>query len=118
MYAIRSYYVLFPPGFTWTDAIFPAGFVILLANMALIFVNFQGSEIVGLAAAETQNPKKVVPRACRSVVYRILRVDIIPILLLVMILPFSEANLQDSVFSMALAKYGFTEIAGVLSFIV
>jgi len=110
--------VLFPPGFTWTDAIFPAGFVILLANMALIFVNFQGSEIVGLAAAETQNPKKVVPRACRNVVYRILRVDIIPILLLVMILPYSEANLQDSVFSMALAKYGFTEVAGILSFIV
>ena len=86
--------------------------------MALIFVNFQGSEIVGLAAAETQNPKKVVPRACRNVVYRILRVDIIPILLLVMILPYSEANLQDSVFSMALAKYGFTEVAGILSFIV
>ncbi|HWQ65535.1 MAG TPA: amino acid permease [Methanospirillum sp.] len=110
--------VLFPPGFTWTDAIFPAGFVILLANLALIFVNFQGSEIVGLAAAETQNPKKVVPRACRQVVYRILRVDIIPILLLVMILPYSEAGLEDSVFSMALAKYGFTEVAGVLSFIV
>lgn len=110
--------VLFPPGFTWTDAIFPVGFMILLANMALILVNFQGSEIVGLAASETQNPKKVVPRACKNVVYRILRVDIIPILLLVMILPYSEANLQDSVFSMALAKYGFTEVAGILSFIV
>ncbi len=110
--------VLFPPGFTWQDAIFPAGFVILLANMALIFVNFQGSEIVGLAAAETQNPKVVVPKACRNVVYRILRVDIIPILLLVLILPFSEAGLEDSVFSVALAKYGFTEVAGVLSFIV
>ena len=110
--------VLFPPGFTWQDAIFPAGFVILLANLALILVNFQGSEIVGLAAAETQNPTKVVPRACRQVVYRILRVDIIPILLLVMILPYSEAGLSDSVFSTALAKYGFTEVAGVLSFIV
>ena len=110
--------VLIPPGFTWKDAIFPAGFVILLANLALIFVNFQGSEIVGLAAAETQNPQKVVPRACRNVVYRILRVDIIPILLLVMILPYSEAGLQDSVFSMALSKYGFTEVAGILSFIV
>jgi AAT family amino acid transporter len=73
---------------------------------------------VGLAAAETQNPDRVVPKACRQVVYRILRVDIIPILLLVMILPYSEAGLSDSVFSLALAKYGFTEIAGILSFIV
>ena len=110
--------VLFPPDTDWYGALFPAGFIILFSNLALILVNFQGSEIVGLAAAETQNPKTVVPRACRQVVYRILRVDIIPILLLVMILPYQEAGLQDSVFSVALAKYGFTEIAGLLSFIV
>ncbi|PWR71785.1 amino acid permease [Methanospirillum stamsii] len=110
--------VLFPPNSDPFTDIFPAGVFILISNLALILVNFQGSEIVGLAASETQNPDKVVPKACRQVVYRILRVDIIPILLLVMILPYSEAGLEDSVFSLALAKYGFTEIAGVLSFIV
>jgi AAT family amino acid transporter len=73
---------------------------------------------VGLAAAETQNPEKTVPKACRQVVHRILRVDIIPILLLILIIPFAEAGISDSVFSMALAKYGFQEVAAVLSFIV
>ncbi len=110
--------VVLPPGEEIFHALFPAGVFILLANLALILVNFQGSEIVGLAAAETENPDRIVPKACRQVVYRILRVDIIPVLLLILILPYSEANLSDSVFSLALEKYGFTEVAGVLSFIV
>jgi len=110
--------VIFPPGGNLYDDIFPAGAFILVANMALILVNFQGSEIVGLAAAETQNPKQTVPKACRQVVHRIIRVDILPIFFLILIIPFAEAGLTDSVFSTALAKYGFQEAAAILSFIV
>jgi AAT family amino acid transporter len=110
--------VVFPPGGNLYDDLFPAGAFILVANMALILVNFQGSEIVGLAAAETQNPKETVPKACRQVVHRIVRVDILPILFLILIIPFAEAGLTDSVFSTALARYGFQEAAAVLSFIV
>ena len=110
--------IAFPPNTSLYDDIFPAGVFVLITNLAIILVNFQGSEIVGLAAAETQNPEKTVPRACRQVVHRILRVDIIPIILLILIIPFAEAGISDSVFSTALAKYGFTEVAAVLSFIV
>lgn len=110
--------VPFPPDTDLYTDLFPAGAFVLISNLALILVNFQGSEIVGLAAAETEDPVKTVPKACRQVVHRIIRVDILPILLLVLIIPFSEAGLTDSVFSTALAKYGFTEVAGILSFIV
>jgi len=110
--------IAFPENTTLWDDIFPAGAFVLVTNLALILVNFQGSEIVGLAAAETQDPKRTVPKACRQVVHRILRVDIIPIILLILIMPFAEAGLSDSIFSTALAKYGFTEVAAVLSFIV
>ncbi|OPX61803.1 MULTISPECIES: amino acid permease [unclassified Methanoregula] len=110
--------VVFPPNGNLYDDIFPAGWFILIANMALILVNFQGSEIVGLAAAETQDPKKTVPKACRMVVHRIIRVDILPILFLILIIPYAEAGLTDSVFSTALANYGFKEAAAILSFIV
>ncbi|WML67229.1 MAG: hypothetical protein METHP_00734 [Methanoregula sp. SKADARSKE-2] len=110
--------IAFPPNSDLYSDIFPAGAFVLITNLAIILVNFQGSEIVGLAAAETQNPEETVPRACRQVVHRILRVDIIPILLLILIIPFAEAGISDSVFSSALAQYGFAEIAAVLSFIV
>jgi amino acid transporter, AAT family len=110
--------VVFPPNGNLYDDIFPAGWFILIANMALILVNFQGSEIVGLAAAETQDPKKTVPKACRMVVHRIIRVDILPILFLILIIPYADAGLTDSVFSTALSMYGFREAAAILSFIV
>lgn len=110
--------VVFPPGGNLYDDIFPAGAFVIITNLALILVNFQGSEIVGLAAAETQDPKRTVPKACRQVVHRIIRVDILPILLLILIIPYTEAGLTDSVFSTALAMYGFQEAAAVLSFIV
>jgi len=110
--------VMFPPNGNLYDDVFPAGWFILIANMALILVNFQGSEIVGLAAAETQNPKVTVPKACRMVVHRIIRVDILPIFLLILIIPYAEAGLTDSVFSTALSMYGFQEAAAILSFIV
>ncbi len=88
------------------EALFPFGGFIVLTTMTMILVNFQGSEIIGLAAAETQNPEINVPRACKAVTYRIIAIYVIPLLLLVMILPYSEAGLADSVFSTALAKYG------------
>ena len=40
------------------------------------------------------------------------------IIMLILIIPFAEAGISDSVFSMALEKYGFAEIGAVLSFIV
>ncbi|MBR2383526.1 MAG: recombinase RecA, partial [Anaerotignum sp.] len=44
----------------------------------------QGTEIVGLAAAESKNPEVAVPKACRSVVYRIVALYLAPILLVIL----------------------------------
>ncbi|MGL4483731.1 MAG: amino acid permease [Anaerovoracaceae bacterium] len=105
--------VLHPEGTSWYNAIFPAGSWLVVTTMVMILVNFQGSEIVGLSAAETQDPAKNIPIACRRVAWRIIFIYIIPLVLLVMILPYAEAGLTDSVFSTALIKYGLNW-AGVL----
>jgi amino acid transporter, AAT family len=99
------------------EALFPFGGFIVLTTMTMILVNFQGSEIIGLAAAETQNPEINVPRACKAVTYRIIAIYVIPLLLLVMILPYSEAGLADSVFSTALAKYGLNWAASMFTIV-
>jgi len=99
------------------EALFPFGGFVVLTTMTMILVNFQGSEIIGLAAAETQNPEVNVPRACKAVTYRIIAIYVIPLLLLVMILPYVEAGLEDSVFSTALAKYGLNWAAAMFSIV-
>lgn len=86
--------------------LFPEGGFIIITLMIWTLVNFQGSEIVGLSAAETQNPAKEVPKACKAVAYRIIAIYIIPIFMLCLIMPHYTATLEDSVFAQALSMYG------------
>jgi AAT family amino acid transporter len=89
------------------EKLFPSGGFIIITLMIWTLVNFQGSEIVGLSAAETQNPEKNIPKACKSVAYRIILIYLIPILVLSLIMPYYTATLDSSVFAQALAMYGF-----------
>ena len=89
------------------EQLFPGGGVIIIVMMIWTLVNFQGSEIVGLAAAETQDPEKNVPEACKKVAIRIIMIYLIPIFILSLIMPHFTATLDDSVFAQALIAYGF-----------
>ncbi|MDR2157541.1 MAG: amino acid permease [Clostridiales Family XIII bacterium] len=87
--------------------LFPRGGFVMITLMIWTLVNFQGSEIVGLSAAETQNPEVNVPLACKRVAYRIILIYLVPILVLSLIMPYYAATLDSSVFAQALATYGF-----------
>lgn len=96
---------------------FPNGVMALLSAMVLLLVNYQGSEIIGLAAGESIDPARMIPTAIRNVTYRILFIYIIPIFCLVLIFPWQKANLNNSVFSDALNLYGL-KWAGIATSIV
>lgn len=98
--------------------LFPNGAGIILIGMTLVLVTFQGTEIVGLAASESQDPDKSVPKACKSVTYRIVGLYLIPILLILLILPTADAGLAESVFAQSLAMYNLEFLAAVMSGIV
>lgn len=98
--------------------LFPKGFTIFFMNMVILLSNFQGTEIVGISASETANPKKNVPAALKSVTYRILLLYLLPTFLLVLIFPWQKASLSGSIFSIALDSYGFKSIAHIFSFFI
>ena len=97
---------------------FPEGHWAVLITMVLVLVNFQGSEIIGLAAGESEDPAKSIPIAVRNVTWRIITLYIVPLLLLVSIFPWREAGLHESVFAAALNHYGFNWAGGFFSFVV
>lgn len=101
-----------------SEQLFPNGVSVIIIMMVVVLVTFQGTEIVGLTAAETQDPEKSVPMACRSVTYRIGGLYMLPLLLLVLLIPFSEAGVNDSIFSVVLAKYGLGWLSGVITFVI
>ncbi len=101
-----------------SGSLFPNGAWIVFLTMVLILVNFQGSEIVGLAAGESKELEKTLPIAIRNVTYRIIALYVIPVLLLVTILPWEQAGVEESVFAAALNYYGFGWAGAIFSFVV
>ncbi len=99
------------------EKLFPAGGFIIVTYMIWTLVNFQGSEIVGLSASETQDPATNVPLACRRVAYRIILIYLIPVFMLTLILPYAEAGLDESIFSFTLGVYGLKWAAGLFTIV-
>lgn len=112
-----------PPGFVGLKYILgdggllPNGVMALLTAMVLLLVNYQGSEIIGLAAGESESPERMIPHAIRNVTFRILFIYIIPVFCLVLIFPWQKAGLANSVFADALNFYGFKWAGTVTSFV-
>jgi len=96
----------------------PNGYWSIILTMVIILVNFQGTEIIGLAAGECKEPEKSIPIAVRNVTWRIIALYIIPISLLISILPWDQAGLDESVFALALANYGMTGVASFFAFVI
>src|SRR5690606_2453033 len=95
----------------------PNGGMALLTGMVSLLVNYQGSEIIGLAAGESTNPERMIPHAIRNVTLRILFIYIIPVFCLVLIFPWQNANLNNSVFADALSFHGLKWAATITSFV-
>ncbi|MEG0829668.1 MAG: amino acid permease [Anaerovoracaceae bacterium] len=98
--------------------LFPQGVPIVLTSMVIVLVTFQGTEIVGLAAAEAQNPDKSVPAACKSVTYRIVGLYLVPILLVVLVFPWAKGTDASPIFADTLNAYGLGTFGFIMTAVV
>lgn len=103
---------------TFGQKVFPLGIMAVLVNMTVVLVTFQGTEIVGLAAAESQNPEESVPKACKSVTYRIALLYILPLILVVLVYPYELASDANPVFADIMNYYGIGWLGFVFSAVV
>jgi len=91
------------PGFSnWTisdpqlgRAPFVGGFAGILSVFMLAGFSFAGTETVGVAAAESENPAVNVPRSIRAVAYRILLFYFGSIIIIGFLVPFTDPNLAN-----------------------
>ena len=75
----------------WTHGgFFPNGIGGLVAVMAVLMFSFGGLELVGIAAAEAENPRKSIPKAINQVVYRILLFYILALGVLLSLYPWDS----------------------------
>jgi lysine-specific permease len=81
---------------TGTHAPFVGGFTSMLTVFLVAGFSFQGTEGVGLAAAETENPTQNVPKAIRTVFWRILLFYIGAIFVAGTLISYTNPNLLNA----------------------
>lgn len=79
----------------WTvgDAPFAGGFASMIGVAMIVGFSFQGTELVGIAAGESADPAKNIPRAVRQVFWRILLFYVLAILIISLIIPYTSPDL-------------------------
>jgi L-asparagine permease len=87
--------------------------------MAIVLVQgvvfaYAGIELVGIAAGETANPEKIMPRAINSVVFRIAVFYCGSVLLLALLLPASAYSGSESPFVTFFSHLGGPELSAVI----
>lgn len=106
------------PSASFVDQLFPNGAAIVMTSMVVVLVTFQGTEIVGLTAAEAENPDESVPKACKSVTYRIVGLYMVPILLVILCFPTALGSDATPVFADLLNAYGLGIFGKIMSAVV
>ncbi len=98
--------------------LFPAGIAIVFVTMMNVIFSYQGSELVGIAAGETENPEKNIPKAIRTILFRIIIFYIASIIVLSAIFPASELGLLASPFVTLMELAGVPYAAGIMNFVI
>ncbi|WP_298830104.1 amino acid permease [uncultured Planococcus sp.] len=96
----------------------PSGIGSVLLGITVVIFSFMGTEIVTIAAGESDHPAKAVRIATNSVIWRILIFYIGSIALVVTLLPWNSANILVSPFVAVLDHIGIPAAAQIMNFVV
>ncbi|MEB2492379.1 amino acid permease [Peribacillus frigoritolerans] len=112
--------------FTMDEAPFKGGFLSIISIFLIAGFSFQGTELVGIAAGESEEPEKNVPNAIRQVFWRILLFYIGAILILGLLIPYTSPsllngdveNISVSPFTLVFERAGLAFAASVMNAVV
>lgn len=103
---------------TGHGGLFPAGVGIALMTLQAVIFAYSAIEVVGIAAGETKDPRKVLPKAINSVIWRIGVFYVGSVLMLAMLLPWPFYNGGESPFVTVFSRLGIPGIGDVMNAVV
>ncbi|MCM3736828.1 amino acid permease [Bacillus cytotoxicus] len=109
--------------FTVAGAPFNGGFMAIIGVFMAAGFSFQGTELLGVAAGETEDPQRNIPKAIRSIFWRILLFYILAILVIGLLIPYTNENLAASdvtvsPFTLVFEKAGIAFAASVMNAVI
>ncbi|WP_441785599.1 amino acid permease [Leifsonia sp. 2MCAF36] len=109
---------VFFSNFNTPHGLFPNGIGGILVTSLAVFYAFSGSELIGVAAGETKDPARNIPRALRSTVLRLVIFFIGAIAVIAAILPYKHAGLTNSPFVDVFDYVGIPYAGDVMNFVI
>ncbi|KAF6657442.1 aromatic amino acid transporter AroP [Enterobacteriaceae bacterium EKM102V] len=97
---------------------FPHGLGGLVTVMAIIMFSFGGLELVGITAAEADNPEVSIPKATNQVLWRILIFYIGSLAVLLSLMPWSRVTSEVSPFVFIFHELGDAMVANALNVVI
>ncbi len=112
--------------FTIGDAPFAGGWPAMLGVAMIAGFSFQGTEMIGIAAGESENPRTTIPRAVSQIFWRILLFYVLAIFVIGMLIPYTDPNLLKSdvtdigvsPFTLVFRHAGLAFAAGVMNAVI
>ena len=100
------------------DGAFPTGVAGIFIVMMTVIYAFQGSEIMGVAAGETEEPEKNIPKAIRTIVVRVVVFYILAVFVLSALVPWKNASVLESPFVTVFDMIGIPYAADIMNFVI
>lgn len=97
---------------------FPHGIGGLVMVMAIIMFSFGGLELVGITAAEADNPEVSIPKATNQVLWRILMFYIGSLAVLLSLMPWTRVTSEVSPFVFIFHELGDAMVANALNVVI
>ncbi|MHC6179818.1 amino acid permease [Clostridium sp. JNZ X4-2] len=104
--------------FTVGEAPFVGGFKSIFLVFLIAGFSFQGTELVGIAAGESENPEKTIPKAINTIFWRILLFYIGTIFVVGALIPYMNAGVNTSPFTMVFKRAGVAGAASLMNAII
>jgi len=103
---------------TGDGGLFPTGMKAVFLTMIAVVYSFQGSELVGIAAGECEDPGQNVPRVIKGLTLRIVIFYVLAMIVLAGTIPWQEAGVLESPFAQVFGRMGLPIAEDIMSFVV
>ena len=104
--------------YTQHQGFLPNGLTGVLLAMTLAVFSFFGVEVVAVTAGEAQDPQRTIPRALRSVFWRLSLFYVCAIALVVGLVPWPQAGIDVSPFVRAFETVGLPGASSIMNFVI
>ena len=89
----------------------------LLMALVVVMFSFGGTELIGITAGETENPRTTIPKATNDIIWRILVFYIGALGIIMAVVPWNTIDGESSPFVQIFDSVGVHAAAGILNFV-